>query len=251
MSLKNKIVFITGASSGIGAACAKAFSEEGAKLILAARRLPQIKALADTLKTETHLMELDVREKYIVQEKINMLPKKWKNVDILINNAGLAKGLFPIQEGSLEDWEEMIDTNLKGLLYVTHAIIPTMVARNTGHIINMGSIAGIEVYPQGNVYCATKSAVSALSRAMKLDTVKHHIKVTEILPGLVETEFSMVRFEGDKEKAKKVYEGLKPLSSQDIAETVLYVAKTPPHVNIQQILITPTAQASVTVVHRE
>lgn len=253
--LKDKIVFITGASSGIGKACAEAFASEGASLILAARRNDKLKNLSAELNekfgTKVHLLNIDVRKPDEVACTISKLPEEWKSIDILINNAGLARGLSKIYEGDIQHWEEMIDTNVKGLLYVTRAVLPGMVARTSGHVINIGSIAGHEVYPMGNVYCATKFAVNALTQAIRMDTVDKNIKVTTVDPGMVTTEFSYVRFSGDNEKAKNVYNGLAPLSGDDIAQTVLFCATRPPHVNINEIIVMPTAQASATQVYRK
>jgi 3-hydroxy acid dehydrogenase/malonic semialdehyde reductase len=251
VSLKNKIVFISGASSGIGEACAKAFAEEGAQLILAARRLEKLQELAKKLNTQTHLIRLDVRDRQAVLKAVEELPEPWNKIDILINNAGLSRGLNKLHEGSIDNWEEMIDTNLKGLLYLSRAIIPVMVSRQKGHIINLGSIAGHQTYPGGNVYCATKAAVRALNEGMKLDLLGTPIRVTSVDPGMVETEFSLVRFDGDKDKAAKVYKGLQPLTPEDIADAIIYATTRPAHVNINEILLMPTAQASANLAHRE
>ncbi len=255
VSLKNKIVFITGASSGIGLSCAELFATEGTKLILAARREKNLTKLAAKLKskykTECLVIRLDVRNQSEVDQKIRNLPVGWKKIDVLINNAGLSRGLSKLHEGELLDWEEMIDTNVKGLLYVSRAVIPMMLKRNKGHIVNIGSIAGHEVYPGGNVYCATKHAVDALTKGMQIDLVDTPLRVSMVDPGMVETEFSLVRFHGDKEKAEKVYTGLKPLSPDDIAEAVLFCCTRPAHVNIHQLRIMPTSQASAMVAHRE
>jgi NADP-dependent 3-hydroxy acid dehydrogenase YdfG len=254
-TIKNKIVFITGASAGIGKACAEVFAREGANLILNARREDKLTGLADKLENDygAKIINLifDVRNYDQVKEKISSLPDEWKNVDILINNAGMARGLDKLQDGTVENWDEMIDTNLKGLLYVTKEILPVMTRREHGHIINIGSIAGHDVYPGGNVYCATKFAVNGLSKAMRMDLLEKNIKVSSVDPGMVETEFSMVRFSGDEERAKNVYKGLKPLSGEDIAETVLFCASRPAHVNINEIILTPLAQAGVSTVKRE
>ena len=253
--LKNKIVFITGASSGIGKACSELFAKERANLILAARRLDRVKSLAKKLekdnKIKTKCVKLDVRDFDQVNEVIKSLGNNWKKIDILINNAGLSRGLDKIYEGKKEDWDEMIDTNIKGLAYVTRHVVPLMVKRKKGHIINIGSTAGHEVYPNGNIYAATKFAVKALSQSMRLDVLDKGIKVTSIDPGMVETEFSLVRFRGDKERAKNVYKGLKPLSPKDVAEAVLFCATRPTDVNINQIILTPLAQASSTQVYRK
>ena len=253
-SLKNKIVFITGASSGIGKACAFAFAKEGANLILAARRLDRINNISSSLIREYNLkvltLEMDVRNYQQVKSSISNLPEEWKQIDVLINNAGLARGFSKVYEGKIDHWEEMIDTNIKGLLYVTRQVLPYMVERKSGQIINIGSTAGHEVYPYGNVYCATKFAVNALTQSIRLDVLDKNIKVSTVDPGMVRTEFSNVRFSGNKEKVDKVYEGLIPLSAEDVAETVLFCATRPLHVNINEIIITPSAQASSTQVFR-
>ncbi len=252
--LSDKIVFITGASSGIGKSCAFEFAKEGASLILAARRSKRLTELEDSLKgkfgVKIYSFELDVRDKEKVNDSISSFPDEFKNVDILINNAGLARGFSKLYEGEIEHWEEMIDTNVKGLLYVTRFILPKMVERKSGHIINVGSIAGHEAYANGNVYCATKFAVKALTQSIRLDIFDKNIRVSEVDPGMVLTEFSDVRFSGDKDKAKRVYEGLTPLSPEDIASAILFCATRPLHVNINEIILTPTAQASATQVHR-
>ncbi len=253
-SLKEKIVFVTGASSGIGLACATEFARAGAALLLCARRKDRIDALARRLASEfkvrTYAFQLDVTHTSQVQKALDALPAEWRKIDILVNNAGLSRGLDKLYEGSVQDWEEMIDTNIKGLLYITRAVLPAMVRRNSGHVINIGSIAGHDVYPGGNVYCATKSAVNALSRGMKLDLLGTNVRVTSIDPGLVETEFSIVRFHGDTARAAKVYADTRPLTADDIADTVLYCATRPPHVNISELMIMPTVQASVHHLHR-
>lgn len=252
--LSDKIVFITGASSGIGKSCALEFAKEGASLILAARRSKRLIELEEFLKNKfgvkTYSFELDVRNKEKVEDSISSFPDEFKNVDILINNAGLARGFNKLYEGEIEHWEEMIDTNVKGLLYVTRFILPKMVERKSGHIINVGSTAGHEAYANGNVYCATKFAVKALTKSIRLDVFDKNIKVSEVDPGMVLTEFSDVRFSGDKDRAKKVYEGLTPLSPEDIASAILFCATRPAHVNINEIILTPTAQASATQVYR-
>lgn len=254
-SLKNKIVFITGATSGIGKSCAYAFAKEGAHLIVSARRLNLINEIAEeirkTYNVKVHAFELDVRDKNKVLAAVNSLPDEWKAIDILINNAGLAKGLNKFYEDNPENWDEMIDTNVKGLLYVTHAVLPGMIERKSGHIINIGSIAGHEAYPKGAVYCATKHAVDAITRSLRMDTVDKNIKVSTIDPGLVETNFSKIRFGGDEEKAKNIYKGLEPLTGDDIADAVVYCASRPAHVNIAEITLLASRQATATVVHRE
>ncbi|MGC9505207.1 SDR family oxidoreductase [Baaleninema sp.] len=253
-SVKDRIVLITGASSGIGASCAKFFAEAGAKLILAARRFDRLETLAADLHrhhgTDVRLLKLDVRDRQQVAETLAALPENWKDIDILINNAGLSRGLDKLQEGDIDDWEEMIDANVKGLLYVTRAVAPGMVERDGGHIINIGSIAGRHAYPNGNVYCASKAAVRAITQGLKQDLLGSSVRVSEIDPGLVETEFSDVRFHGDRERAKKVYENLTPLTPEDIADIVLFCASRPPHVNISEVLVVPTEQATATQVVR-
>jgi serine 3-dehydrogenase len=254
-SLRDKIVFITGASSGIGRSCARAFARQGARILMAARRLDRLEKLGSGLKaefgTESHGFVLDVRDQAAVERAVSALTPGWEEVDILVNNAGLSRGLDKLYEGKIADWEEMIDTNVKGLLYVSRAIIPGMVRRGRGHIINIGSIAGREVYPNGNVYCATKAAVNALSKGLRLDLVGTSLRVSLVDPGMVETEFSLVRFRGDGERAAKVYQGLTPLTPDDIADAVLFCATRPPHVNISELVVYPTAQASATLVHRK
>ncbi|MBE9119811.1 SDR family oxidoreductase [Tychonema sp. LEGE 07199] len=259
ISIQNQIVFITGASSGIGAACAQIFAKGGAKLILAARRVEKLDRLAKELvetksvasMNEIYLLELDVRDRPQVESAIAALPDAWKNIDILINNAGLSRGLDKLHEGNFQDWEEMIDTNVKGLLYMTRYIVPGMVSRGRGHVVNIGSIAGRQAYPKGSVYCASKAAVRAISDGLKQDLLGTAVRVTEIEPGLVETEFSNVRFHGDAEKAKNVYQGLTPLKADDVADVVYFCATRSPHVNISEILLVPTDQASATLVHRK
>jgi serine 3-dehydrogenase len=253
-SLKDKVVFVTGASAGIGQACALTFAREGAKLLLCARRKDKLNDLAheirDTYRTDCHFFQLDVRNQKDVETAINTLPAQWKAVDILVNNAGLSRGLNKLYEGELTDWEEMIDTNIKGLLYVSRVVIPGMVERGSGHIVNIGSIAGHEVYPGGNVYCATKHAVDAVTKGMQIDLVDTPIRVSSVDPGMVETEFSIVRFHGDADRAGNVYKGLTPLSGDDIADAVIFCVTRPPHVNIHQLRIMPTDQASSIISHR-
>ncbi len=251
--LKDKIAFITGASSGIGQSTARLFAKEGAKILVCGRRGERLEQLAGEIEgqgTAVRAFPLDVRNPRSVAEAFSGLPEEWASVDILVNNAGLSRGMDKLHEGRLDDWEEMIDTNIKGLLYVSREVIPGMVRRGSGHIINIGSIAGYEVYPGGNVYCATKFAVRALSRGLRLDLVGTPVRVSEIAPGMVETEFSLVRFHGDRKRAEKVYQGLTPLSPDDIAEAALWCASRPPHVNISEVIVMPTAQASAMVAHR-
>jgi serine 3-dehydrogenase len=254
ISLADKIVCITGASSGIGAACAEAFAEQGCALLLSARRKDRVDELARTLssqyKARTHSFKLDVSNRAEVESTFASLPTEWKKIDILVNNAGLARGLAKLHEGKIQDWEEMIDTNIKGLLYVTRAVLPGMVERNSGHVINIGSIAGQQTYPMGNVYSASKFAVVGLTRSLKMDLLGTAVRVSSVDPGLVQTEFSQVRFRGDKERASKTYAGMRPLHPEDVADAVLFCATRPPHVNITELTIMPTDQASVSMVHR-
>lgn len=254
-SLKNKIVFISGASSGIGKACAHAFAAEGAKLILAARRKEKLEQLASELKenfnAEIKILSFDIQKYQEIKESFASLPKEWKNVDILINSAGLAQGMHKLQEGNPDDWDVMINTNIKGLLYLTREILPYMVKRESGHIINLGSTAGHDVYPSGNVYCATKFAVNAISQSLRIDVLDKSIKVSSVDPGMVETEFSVIRFSGDVERAKNVYKGVDPLTADDVADAILYCATRPKHVNINEIILTPIAQAQSNFVVRK
>lgn len=254
VSIKDQVVLITGASSGIGAACARMFAEARAKLILAARRRDRLEQLAEELDQEyatpIHLLELDVRDRSHVETAIASLPEPWSNIDILINNAGLSRGLDKLYQGQVEDWEEMIDTNVKGLLYVTRCVVPGMVSRDRGHVVNIGSIAGHQTYPNGNVYCGTKAAVRAISEGLKQDLLGTPIRVSSVDPGLVETEFSVVRFHGDSDRANKVYQGLTPLTPEDVADVVLFCVTRPPHVNLSEILLVPTDQSGPTLVHR-
>jgi 3-hydroxy acid dehydrogenase / malonic semialdehyde reductase len=244
----SKIVLITGATAGIGQACAGLFAAQNYNLILAGRREDRLKELEEDLTGRYGIrvltIRLDVRDKDEVRAKLESLPEEWKSVDVLINNAGLSLGLDPIHEGSTDDWDTMVDTNIKGLLYVTKVVSNWMVSRQSGHIVNLGSIAGKETYANGNVYCATKHAVDSLNKAMRIDLLPHHIKVTGIHPGAVETEFSEVRFKGDTERAKKVYEGFDPLMAADIADVIWYAVSRPAHVNINDLVVMPSAQAS-------
>lgn len=257
--IQHQVVLITGASSGIGFACAHRFAQAGTRLILVARRGDRLDALAKDLharyNTLVQTMTLDVRDRLqvegMVQTLAETLEEPWSAVDILINNAGLSRGFDKLHHGQIEDWEEMIDTNVKGLLYVTRSFLPGMVARGRGHIITIGSIAGRQTYPNGNVYCASKAAVRAISEGLKIDLLGTPIRVSEIQPGLVETEFSQVRFHGDGDRAQAVYSGLTPLTAEDIADTVLFCATRPAHVNISEMLVVPTAQATPTLVHRQ
>lgn len=253
-TLKNSVVFITGASSGIGRSAAVKFAELGAHILMCARRIDRLEDLSRDLTSRfgvrTHAFSLDVRDQESVEKKINALPAEWKSISLLVNNAGLSRGLDTIQSGSVADWDEMIDTNVKGLLYVTRAVLPGMIERNAGHIINLGSVAGRWVYPKGNVYNASKFAVRALNEGMKMDLLGTPIRVTTVDPGLVETEFSIVRFHGDADRASAVYKGLTPLSPDDIADAIVWAATRPDHVNISEIVLMPTDQASPTMVHR-
>lgn len=246
----NKIALITGATSGIGKASAELYAKNQYNIIVTGRReerLSQLKAeLESTFSVEVLSLCFDVRSNDEVNKAFESLTEKWKSIDVLVNNAGLAKGLSSIQNGDLDHWEQMIDTNVKGLLYVSKAIMPLMIARKQGHIVNVGSIAGKEVYPNGNVYCATKHAVDALTKAMRIDLLPHKIKVSAVCPGAVDTEFSEVRFDGDKNKADKVYVGYEPLRAEDIADAIYFMTSRPAHVNINDLLIMPTAQASAT-----
>jgi serine 3-dehydrogenase len=249
-SLTGKTVLITGASSGIGEACARAFADAGARLILSARRIERLQQLAAELKTPTHLIQLDVRDQAAVQRAIDTLPAEWQSIDVLLNNAGLSRALTKLQEYAIEDINEMVDTNVKGLLYVTRAVAPGMVARGKGHIINIGSIAGHWTYANGAVYCATKAAVKSITEGLKMDLNGTPVRVSAVDPGMVETEFSLVRFHGDEDRAKKVYADVKPLTGADVADVVLYCATRPSHVNINEVILMPVAQASVTQTYR-
>lgn len=247
LTLQDQIVLITGASSGIGAACARVCARAGAKLILVARRQEKLEQLADELSkefaTQTYLISLDVSDCPTVESTLSNLPADWSAIDVLINNAGLSRGLDKLQAGSFQDWEEMIDTNIKGLLYFTRLIVPGMISRGKGHVVNLGSTAGHQTYPNGNVYCATKAAVRVISEGLKQDLLGTPVRVSSVDPGLVETEFSQVRFRGDTERAKKVYQGLTPLTPDDVADVVFFCITRPPHVNISEVLLMPTDQA--------
>ena len=253
--LRDKIIFITGASSGIGAATARAFAGHGARLLLCARRLDKLEAMEAELRdkgaADLFSFELDVQNRDKVEGTLSTLPDPWRSIDILVNNAGLSRGLSKLWEDDVQNWEEMIDTNVKGLLYVTHAVVPGMVERGRGHVLNLGSIAGHLVYPGGHVYCATKAAERSITEGLRIDLNGTPIRVTSIDPGLVETDFSNIRFRGDADRAKKVYAGLDPLTPEDIAETIVWVASQPAHVEIQTVVITPTAQANAYTVSRK
>ena len=254
-SIQKQIVVITGASSGIGASCAKMFAKEGASLILAARRRNKLEAVATELKqayqSKIYLLEIDVSDRHTVETSLASLPESWRKVDILVNNAGLSRGIDKFQRGDIQNWEEMIDTNLKGLLYVTRSLLPGMVERDRGHIINIGSIAGHQAYTGGNVYCATKAAVKTLSQGLKMDLLGTPVRVSCVDPGTVETDFSNVRFRGDTERAKKVYQGMNALTPDDIAEIVVFCATRPSHVNMSEVLVLATDQSSATMINRQ
>ncbi|MBR8534177.1 SDR family oxidoreductase [Carboxylicivirga sediminis] len=249
-----KIAMVTGATSGIGKATAKKLAQSGYNLIITGRRNDRLQELKDNLKnhaTEVETLCFDIRETIAIENAIKQLPAEWTNIDVLVNNAGLAAGADPIYNGLWSDWEQMIDTNIKGLLYLSKLIIPKMMERKQGHIINVSSIAGKETYANGNVYCATKHAVEAITKGMRIDLLPYNIKVSSVSPGMVETEFSIVRYHGDKAKADNVYKCLTPLFADDIADAIEFMVTRPPHVNINDILIMPTAQASAVYNHRE
>ena len=250
-----KTALITGATSGIGKATAEKLAEKGYNLILTGRRKDRLEEIGKNISEKFNVKVLplcfDIRDNEAVKSQIDRLPEDMENIDILINNAGLAVGLNPIQSGVIDDWERMIDTNIKGLLYITRAVVPLMIERQKGYIINIGSIAGREAYANGNVYCATKSAVDTLTKSMRIDLLPYNIRVSQIAPGQAETEFSIVRFKGDEERAKKVYQGFDPLTAEDIADAIVYITEAPPHVNISDLLIMPTAQASINCIYRK
>ncbi len=254
-SIKDKIVFITGATSGIGKACAIAFAKEGSNLIITGRRKERLdellRLITDNYNVKVLAHKLDVRNRREVESFVSGLPEKWRKIDILVNNAGLGRGLNPLFEDDIEGWEEMIDTNIKGLLYVTRFVVPGMVERGKGHVINIGSIAGHEAYKGGGVYCATKHAVAAITKSLRMDLLGKGVRVSTVDPGMVETEFSIVRFYGDEEKAKKVYEGIKPLTGEDVADAVVFCATRPPHANINEMIVMPAVQANVFMTYRE
>jgi NADP-dependent 3-hydroxy acid dehydrogenase YdfG len=255
MSLKGKIVFVTGASAGIGAATALAFAAEGARLLLAARRAGKLAEVASRALERgapgVHSIDLDVRDHRAAQQTIDDLPSEWAEIDILVNNAGLSRGLEKLYMGRIQDWDEMIDTNVKGLLYVTRAVVPGMVVRGRGHVINMGSTAGELTYPNGAVYCATKAAERAINDGLRIDLLGTPVRVTSVDPGMVETDFSLVRFHGDSERAAKVYKGVKPLTAEDIADVIVWAAGRPEHVNIARVTLTPVQQANSILFHRD
>jgi NADP-dependent 3-hydroxy acid dehydrogenase YdfG len=255
MSLKGKTVFITGASAGIGAATAMAFADEGARLLLAARRAGKLAEVASKALERgapaVHSIDLDVRDHRAVQQTIDDLPPEWAEIDILVNNAGLSRGLEKLYMGRIQDWDEMIDTNVKGLLYVSRAVVPGMVVRGRGHVINMGSTAGELTYPNGAVYCATKAAERAINDGLRMDVLGTPVRVTSVDPGMVETDFSLVRFHGDEDRAAKVYKGVKPLTAEDVAEVIVWAAGRPAHVNIARVTLTPVQQANSILFHRD
>jgi NADP-dependent 3-hydroxy acid dehydrogenase YdfG len=246
----SKIAFVTGATSGIGKATAECLAEEGYNLVICGRRTDRLKELARKLTVKTYPLTFDVRDKNAVFEAISELPDEWKAIDVLINNAGNAHGMSSFQDGDMADWDAMIDINVKGLLYVSKAIVPGMVARGSGHVVNIGSIAGKEVYPNGNVYCASKHAVDAVNNGMRLDLNGTGVKVSQVCPGLVETEFSMVRFKGDEDRSNAVYQGFDPLTAYDVADLIRFIVTRPAHVNISDSIIFPAAQAGSTIVDR-
>jgi len=243
----SKIVFITGATSGFGEACAHQFAQNGYHLILNGRRYERLKKLSNELKqqynSDSYLLPFDVQDQQAVFKAVSSLPEEWQAIDVLINNAGLALGRDLFDEANLDDWNTMLDTNVKGLLYVSKAVLPFLIKRGSGHIINLGSVAAKEVYERGNVYCASKAAVDSISQAMRIDLLRHHIKVTAIHPGAAETEFSLVRFKGNEAAAKSIYEGYQPLTAADVAGVIYYTASLPPHVCINDLVLTPTQQA--------
>jgi 3-hydroxy acid dehydrogenase / malonic semialdehyde reductase len=253
-SLKGNIVFVTGASSGIGRATAIAFAREGCRLLLCARNLDRLQDLQQTLTSagaqSVHVFRLDVQNRQAVDSALAALPAEWSSIDILVNNAGLSRGFIKLQEDDPQNWEEMIDTNVKGLLYVTRAVVPGMVARNRGHVINLGSTAGHQTYANGAVYCATKAAEKAISEGLKIDLIGTPVRVTSVDPGMVETNFSSVRFRGDEERAAKVYQNITPLQPEDVAETIVWTATRPAHVNIHTVVMTTIDQANSTVFNR-
>jgi NADP-dependent 3-hydroxy acid dehydrogenase YdfG len=250
-----KTVLISGATAGIGEACAIEFAKKNYHVIITGRRKERLEALKDRLENEFHIsvftLNFDIRIQKDVEEAIKQIPENFKQIDVLVNNAGLAAGVNPIDKGILDDWETMIDTNVKGLLYLSREVIPLMKERGVGHIINIGSVAGKMAYPNGNVYCGTKSAVQAITEGMRIDLLPYHIKVTQVAPGAVETEFSLVRLKGDNEAAKNVYNGYQPLSAKDIADVVIYTTTLPAHVNINDILVMPTAQANAYIYNKK
>jgi 3-hydroxy acid dehydrogenase/malonic semialdehyde reductase len=255
ISLKDRVVFITGASAGIGAATARAFASEGARLLLAARRVDRLQSMeVDLLEagaSAVHAFALDVQDRGAVEQTIAALPAEWRAIDVLVNNAGLSRGLDKLWEGKTQDWEEMIDTNVKGLLWVTRAVVPGMLARGRGHVINLGSTAGEMAYPGGNVYCGTKAAVKLINDGLRIDLLGTPVRVTSVDPGMVETEFSEVRFRGDTERAGKVYQNITPLKAEDVADAIVWAATRPPHVNVAHVLMTTVDQANSLLFNRK
>jgi len=255
MDLKGKNVLVTGATAGIGRETAKLFAKEGCNLILTGRRSSRLAELKSELESAHQIAvsihSFDISDRKSCEEFVSSIPEEFREIDILVNNAGVGRGMDKLHEGNMDDWEEMIDTNVKGLLYVTRLIVPGMVKQNSGHIINVGSIAGQEVYPGGNIYCASKHAVHAISQALRMELVDTPLRVTEIAPGMVETEFSVVRFHGDRERADNVYKGLDPLTGADIADLIVFSASRPAHVQINEVIVMPTAQATATIAHRK
>ena len=249
--MKKKTILITGATSGIGKATAELFAKRGERLILCGRRQERLEQLKEKFKGETHLLNFDVRNRKAVFDAIDSLPNAWKQIDILINNAGNAHGLDTVDTANLDDWDAMIDGNVKGVMYVTKAILPQMVERKAGQIINLGSIAGIEVYPKGNVYCASKFAVDAFTQGLRIDLNPYNIRVCAVHPGLVETEFSMVRFKGDEQRSEGVYNSLDALQAEDVANAIAYMVDVPPHVTVADLTLLPTDQANATIVNRK
>jgi NADP-dependent 3-hydroxy acid dehydrogenase YdfG len=255
MKLQGKIVFITGASAGIGAATANAFAAEGARLLLAARRAGKLAEVASRAlelgAAAVHSIDMDVRNRHAVQRAIDELPPEWAEIDVLVNNAGLSRGMEKLYTGKIEDWEEMIDTNIKGLLYVARAVVPGMVVRRRGHVVTLGSMAGEMVYPNGAVYCGSKAAARTINDGLREDLLGTPVRVTSIDPGMVETDFSLVRFHGDTNRAAKVYTGLKALTAEDVADAILWAVTRPDHVNIARISLSPVNQANTLLIHRE
>ena len=255
ISLKDRVVFITGASAGIGAACARAFAAEGARLLLAARRVERIEAMGSELReagaAAVHAFQLDVQDRSAVEAAIGGLPAEWREIDVLVNNAGLSRGLDKLWEGKTQDWEDMIETNIKGLLWVTRAVVPGMLARGRGHVVDLGSTAQEIAYPGGNVYCGTKAAVKLINDGLRIDLLGTPVRVTSIDPGMVETEFSEVRFRGDKERAGKVYQNLTPLKAEDVADAIVWATTRPAHVNVAHLLMTTVDQANSLLFNRK
>ncbi len=253
--MNGKIILITGATAGFGKAIAYKFAERGWNIIITGRRKDRLKKIEDDITSQFNVkvlsLDFDVTKRKTVEQSINDIPHDWKKIDVLVNNAGLASGLSLIQDGNVDDWEVMIDTNIKGLLYVSRAVIPFMIENKSGHIINLGSIAGKEAYLKGNIYCATKFAVDAITKSMRIDLLQNRIRVTQISPGAAETEFSLTRYHGDEARAKKVYDGYTPLTADDIADIAYFAATRPPHVVLNDIVVTPLAQANTTYIFKQ